>query len=304
MAQKAKKKIVKKSVKVVKARKAIEKSGKNLPAVIENQETSLSLSNTAQILEFGKVLNKYIKANHLSVEIEGKDYPLCGAWKFAGQAFGLTAIPVELIPQHKDGQYVTILYAKQKFEGTRKDKTKYSYEKDVPVFIGFANHADVLEGVRSRHKISKESTRPYLSYKCVVEVQRMSDDKVIGKGTSVCSNMETLKAGLDEFGVMGQAQTRTIARALKNLLDYVLNAADMQATPAEEMESFKEAEFQGEEPSKKTTVVKKQTPSEYQFGELMLRAKAGEKVLEKAKEHLVLTQEQIDALDRLENPKD
>lgn len=261
----------------------------------------LSLADPGQILKFGKVLNEYITKNKLSVEIEGKQYPLCGAWKFAGMNFGLTAIPVELVAKHKDGQYITILFIKKKFEAKRKDGSKYEYEKEVPVFSGFANHEGVIKSIRERSTITREITRPYFAYECKVEVRR-ADGHLVQQGQSVCSNLESAKAGFDEYAVMGQAQTRTISRALRNLLDFVLNAAGMESTPGEEMptmddEPFKEASVVNEQ---KKTVVTKPTLRADGFDKLVTRARRGEKVLEKAKENLTLTEDQIEVLEKIE----
>jgi hypothetical protein len=273
----------------------------------KQQLVSRDLNDPGQIMEFGKILNKYIADNKLSVNIKERDgkekkYPLCGAWKFAGNSFGLTAVPKKLTAKHKEGQYTTILYAKLKFEGKRKDGTKYEYEKEVVVFVGFTEHEKVIEGVRNRYKdkITREIVRPYYAYECEVDVERISDGKIMNTGKSVCSNLEVQKSGFDEYAVMGQAQTRTISRALKNLLDFVLNAAGMEGTPGEEIPHDVEHEVV---PESEKPLVKKQALDEDQFAKILGRAKAGDKVLEKTLEHFTMTQEQEDALRILENPQ-
>lgn len=292
--------IKKKRVKSSRLKKAKPKS--TAVAVVDSQvvqqpqnSTPLSLADSKQVMEFGKQLNAYIIANGLSVKIEDKDYPLCGAWKFAGISFGLTAIPVRLIAKHKEGQYVTFLYVKKKFEGTRKNGTKYSYEKEIPIFSGFSNHKEVIDDIRSRNTITKETTKPYYSYECEVEVSRISDGHVVQRGTSVCSNMESMKSGFDEYAVMGQAQTRTISRALRNLLDFVLNAAGMESTPAEEMEQFSENE-KGGAPSQPQGTAAKPNASDVLFEKLKVRALKGEKILDEALMKVNMTDAQIEAL--------
>lgn len=276
-----------------------------LPAPVEKKEQSLSLSSPTDILEFGKILQSYISSNKLSVKIADKDYPLAGAWKFAGLNFGLSADPVELKAEHQKGEYVTTLYAKQKIEGTRRDGSRYEYEKEYVVFVGFTKDTEIIDSIRSRVSITREITRPYYSYRCIVDVTRMSDGKLVGKGESVCSNLETLKAGFEEHAVMGQAQTRTIARSLKNKLDFVLQAAGFEGTPAEEMTgSEDELPFDREEKSTPPkTKVAKAKPSEKLFGELVERAKKGEKILAIYGEHLEFTDEQKEVLKALE-PKE
>jgi hypothetical protein len=266
---------------------------------------SRDLNDPGQIMEFGKILNKYIVDNKLSITMEERDgtkkqYPLCGAWKFAGSNFGLTAIPKSLVAKHKEGQYITILFAKLKFKGRRKsDNSEYEYEKEVPVFTGFVDHEHVIEGVRKRHTITREITRPYYAYECSVDVERIADGKVMNVGKSVCSNLEASKSGFDEYAVMGQAQTRTISRALKNLLDFVLNAAGMEGTPGEEIPTV-DAELVGETEDKKNTV-KKEVITEAQFEKYLGRAKKGEKVLDRMNEHFTMTPAQIEVISLLEN---
>jgi len=291
------------------AKKAPKKRRKHVPvkkgqevAIVKEEQSAvqvLSLTNMVEIMEFGKVLNKYIKANKLSVVIEGKDYPLCGAWKYAGVNFGLTAVPVELIPQHKEGQYVTLLWKKQLYEGKKKDGSTYKYEKDVVFFSGWAHHTELIDRMKVQNRVTREKTMPYYSYKCVVEVQRNSDGKVMTKGTSVCTNMEDMKAGFQEYAIMGQAQTRTISRALRNLLDFVLQAAGMEPTPGEEMPHEPEDRHSdGQTP--RTNNVTKPPASDYVFKQWVERAKKGEKVLDKALENLSLTDEQIEVLEAIE----
>lgn len=296
------------SKKPAKRRKSQPRKKSTAVAVVnKNDAMTLSLSNPAQIIEFGKVLNTYIKKNNLSVVIDGKDYPLCGAWKFAGANFGLTAVPTDITPKHKEGQYVTLLYIKKEFEARRKDGSVYKYTKEVPIFSGFTHHEDVIEKIRKRFTISKETVRPYYAYECKVDIKRISDDHVVSSGTSVCSNMETLKAGFDEFAVMGQAQTRTISRGYRNLLDYVLQAAGMEPTPGEEAEGVVEANESFEQraaPDKdtpKVVVIKKQKMSVEQLKKYIARAQAGEKILDKAREHFEMTDAQEKALDMVEN---
>jgi hypothetical protein len=278
-------------------------------AVVQPQQSQvLSLNNPAQIMEFGKVLKSYIVANGLSVKIEDKDYPLCGAWKFAGMNFGLTAVPVEITPKHKDGQYITILFAEREFEffdKKAKPPQKKKYKKVVPIFSGFTNHKDVIDEIRQREGeggIKREITRPYYSYECTVEVHRF-DGHVVTKGKSVCTNLESAKAGFDEYAVMGQAQTRTISRALKNLLDFVLQSAGMEPTPGEEMQGHEQEHQVPDEPpfAPPPDAPVKNTPSVVAWEKLVVRAQKGEVVSEMAKAHMSITDEQYDALKILES---
>lgn len=192
--------------------------------------TTLSLHDPGHIFEFAKVLKKYIKDNNLSVKIEDKDYPLCGAWKFAGANFGLTAKPIELKALHVRGEYITVLYAMKEFKSKKGDK----YKKEVPVFVGHLEDVKAQEVVRSRNEITREISKPYYAYECTVHVED-KDGRIVSIGTSVCSNLESAKYGYEQYAVMGMAQTRTISRAYRNKLDFVLNSAGFEDTPGEEM---------------------------------------------------------------------
>jgi hypothetical protein len=294
---KTKKRAPRKSAKLVKVKQT------KAVALVKNE--TLSLVDPGQVMEFGKVLNKYIEANSLSIKIEGKNYPLAGAWKFAANNFGLNAIPVECIALHKQGEYVTVLYAEKEFTGTRKDGTEYKYKKVVAVFAGYTAHKGVIDDVRSRHKIVNEIVRPYYEYKCRVEVRRAFDDKLVQQGMSVCSNLEINRAGNNESDIIGMAQTRTISRSLKNLLDFVLHAAGMESTPGEEMQGVKEQEWQDgnvvDEKKAAPPVVKKQTASDAAMEKLIAKAREGEDVIAKYKDSLDLTSDQIEVLEIIQN---
>lgn len=273
-------------------------------ALVKNE--TLSLVNPGQIMAFGKVLNKYILDNKLSIQIEGKHYPLAGAWKFAGNNFGLSAIPVECIAIHKPGEYVCVLYAEFEYTGKRKDPpyAEYKYKKTEAVFVGLTKATAEIADVRNRFKIVKEIIRPFYEYKCTVEVRRISDEKLVQRGESVCSNMELNRAGSQESDIIGMAQTRTISRSLKNLLDFVIHSAGMESTPGEEMQGVKEEGWQSAnvvDEKKAPPVVKKQTPSDVALQKLVDKAKQGEDVLSKYSDSLDFTKDQIELLQIVQN---
>lgn len=296
-----KKKVARKAPKKKARKKHVPVAKGNQLAVQHPKERTLSLVDPGQVMAFGKVLNKYILDNKLAIQIEGKHYPLAGAWKFAANNFGLMAIPVECIPVHKPGDYVIVLYAKFEYTGKRKDGTEYKYEKTEAAFVGFTRDKDEISGARTRHKIIKEIVRPFYEYKCKVEVRRISDDKLVQRGESVCSNMELNRAGSQESDIIGMAQTRTISRSLKNLLDFVIHSAGMESTPGEEMQGMNsDQQWQEAEEVKQGATVKKPTVSDSMFDTFVARAKKGEKVLEKVQENMTLTQNQIEVLEAIE----
>lgn len=261
--------------------------GSNVPA-------TLSLANPQDIMNFGRVLKGYIEANHLSVSIQGRDYAMVDGWKFAGMNFGLTAIPGTPTPKHLPGQYVIIMYIEKEFLNKR---TQEKYVKEVAIFNGFANDHDTIQHVRMENKISREVTRPYFAYECQCEVVKLSDGTRVSSGTGFCSNLEILKSGFDEYSVNSMSQTRSIGKAYRNLLGYVMNAAGIDPTPAEEMLDVEANDMEFRQGEKKKFDKNKLYPTEKAFTELLKRVLRGEPgVMEAARKHLQFTDDQEAAL--------
>lgn len=197
----------------------------------KRKNTSLSLANPADVMGFGQVLKGFIKENGLSVKIGDSDYSMVDGWKFAGLNFGLTAIPGKPVAMHKAGEYMTILYARREFFS----KTG-KYQKEVPVFAGFAHDKLILEEVSDREKPTRTMTKPYFAYENDCSIVKLSSPKIqISRGTGFCSNLEMLKTGFDEYSVISMTETRSIGKGYRNLLGFVMKAAGMATTPAEEM---------------------------------------------------------------------
>lgn len=262
-----------------------------------NKQVALSLANPKDVMQFGKVLKSYIKENKLSVIIEGKDYAMVDGWKFAGMNFGLTAIPHDPVIMHESGQYITILYI------TRDMKTKdnKSYKKEVPVFVGQADARDIIADVRSRFQITRELIKPFYAYKCECDIVKIFDNGRVSRGTGLCSNLEILKSGFEEYSVNSMAQTRSIGKAYRNLLGYVMNAAGFEPTPAEEMDEVKR-----HNDDSYVTVVpesKKPFPSDKQFYGMLQRVTQGTSSLEEAEKHFTLTADQKEAMKVVEDAR-
>lgn len=83
------------------------------------------------------------------------------------------------------------------------------------------------------------SNQEEIKWKADVEVVRLVDDKVVGRGFAVCSNKESKKRSFDEYAILSMAQTRAIGKAYRNLVGWVMKLAGYQSTPAEEMEEKK-----------------------------------------------------------------
>jgi len=87
-----------------------------------------------------------------------------------------------------------------------------------------------------------------VKYSAIVEIRRISDDKIMSRGIAVCSNKEASKRAFDEYAICSMAQTRAEGKAFRMLLSWIMKAAGFEATPAEEMD------FTQEEKNGKTTL--------------------------------------------------
>ncbi len=81
-----------------------------------------------------------------------------------------------------------------------------------------------------------------IKYSAIVEIRRISDDKIMSRGIAVCSNKEASKRSFDEYAICSMAQTRAEGKAFRMLLSWIMKAAGFEATPAEEMDFNKTPE--------------------------------------------------------------
>lgn len=277
-----------KSKKSIKINRAVKKPAKNLPAVVEKKEKTLSLADPAQVMGFGKTLKDFIIKNELSIKIGTTDYAMVDGWKYAGLNFGLTAIPSKPVAKHKPGEYITILYSL--VDAYTKDRKKY--QKEIPVFVGMSHDKGIIDEIRLREKITKEVTRPYFSYDCECDIERLSDKSKVQYGIANCSNLELEKVSFNENSILSMSQTRAIGKAYRNTIGFVMKAAGLGTTPAEEMTpDMKENSY-----SNFTEVSDLPGLSDTQFQNCIRKVIAGEMTVEKIKEHSTLTSEQENAL--------
>lgn len=249
----------------------------------DNQIIVRSLNNPEHVMSFGVVLKKFIVENHLSVNIEGNDYAMVSAWQYAGIAFGLTAVPEDPVRMHEPGQYTHILYKKE--ERTNKKSGK-KYMADVVAFVGFESDAEVMERMKSRIQVSKEEVKPYYEYSCKTIIKRIGTEEVISQGVATCSNLEKLKATFEQHAVASMCQTRSIGKAYRNLLGFIMKSAGYQDTPAEEMQGVKV-----EEPSTPKKDLRTQ-PNQKQFEAIVAHFTTGDMTMDHINYHYNLTPEQ------------
>ena len=175
------------------------------------EASSYSLSNPADLMEFSKVLKKYLKANSLTTEIQGHTYVNVDGWKFAGNNFQLSAIVEEPIGMSYD-ETIYILYENKTFYG----KGGKSWVKMVPYHIT-TNRKD-SNYVARHQKPVKRSTKHAYNYKCNCKIVRLSDGVVVSQGTGLCSNLEPSKIDFEEYAISSMSQTRAIGKAYRNII--------------------------------------------------------------------------------------
>ncbi len=163
---------------------------------------AFDLSKPVQALQVAAELQKFVIQQKLTVKIQDKDYPLVEAWQFAGSQFGLYPILVEC---KNESDYADRHYTwSDKWNNPREKKTQH------------------------------------FKYRSTVEIRRFSDDRILSRGSMVCTNDEQMKHTFDEYSVESMSQTRAEGKAWRMLLAWVMKAAGFEQTPAEEMEDAKE----------------------------------------------------------------
>lgn len=277
----------KSKIKITKSPKKRMRRPSSLPSVVEKKDKTLSLADPAEVMGFGKTLKDFIIRNELSVTIGLSDYAMVDGWKYAGLNFGLTAIPSKPIAKHNPGEYITILY--KTIDAYTKDKKKY--QKEVPVFVGMSHDKAIIEDVRLREKISKEITRPYFSYDCECDIVRLSNKSKVQYGIANCSNLELEKVSFNENSILSMAQTRAIGKGYRNAIGFVMKAAGLGTTPAEEMTPDMDGRFDDHQEVSDLPGL-----TDQQFQNSMKKVVAGQLTIEDIKSKCSLTPEQEKAL--------
>jgi len=209
---------------MAKQKKAIIKAEKK--ELVIPGKTQLNLHNPEHVMAFGKVLKSFIEKNGLSVEIQRTKFASADAWKFAAMNFGLTAIPKSPIKITGDSFYV--IYKKISF------KKNGEWQEMVKA----VDTTELMEQVnieKEDKKFVKFKAVKEIKYVCECDIVSMATGQKIGFGSMVCSNRELSKVSFDEYAIMSMAQTRSISKAVRNLLGFVMKEAGFEMTPAEEV---------------------------------------------------------------------
>lgn len=186
----------------------------------------LSLYNPQDVMDFGKVLKSFIVNNKLSTQIGGKDYAHVDGWKFAGMNFGLVAIPSEPIAMHQPGETMHL------FQRVIEKNTRQGIVQSLEWYLA-TQMPEAIELEKSRCKDFR--IMPVYKYRCSCEIINVATGQKLGSGSAICSSMELIKSGFDEYSIYSMSQTRAIGKGFRNLLGFVMNSAGIESTPAEEM---------------------------------------------------------------------
>ena len=83
----------------------------------------------------------------------------------------------------------------------------------------------------------ESATKDGVTYaKSEVELRRLSDNAVVGRGIATCSNSEPSKKSYQPYAIISMAQTRATGKAGRNVFGWIAKAAGYEATPQEEMD--------------------------------------------------------------------
>ena len=87
--------------------------------------------------------------------------------------------------------------------------------------------------------LTRRGTEPgqvEIKYMSKCEVRNINTGQLVATGVAICSNFEYSKKKFDEYAILSMAQTRSIGKAYRNLLAWLMKSAGFEATPAEEMD--------------------------------------------------------------------
>lgn len=79
------------------------------------------------------------------------------------------------------------------------------------------------------------STEKEFRWRATVEILN-NEGQVKARGTAICSNKESKRRNSDEYAICSMAQTRATGKAFRLLIGWMFKLANLEATPAEEME--------------------------------------------------------------------
>lgn len=108
------------------------------------------------------------------------------------------------------------------------------------MFAGFLSGLSAI--VEEPKDLSSEKE---VKWACATKLYN-KEGTVVGVGYALCSNKEASKKSFDEYAILSMAQTRSLGKAYRNKIGWIMKLANMEATPAEEMSQVQQT--QKEEP--------------------------------------------------------
>lgn len=186
----------------------------------------LSLYNPQDVMDFGKILKDFIVNNKLSTKIQGRDYAHVDGWKFAGMNFGLVAIVGEPVPMHQPGETMHL------FQRVIQKNSQHGIIESLEWYLA-TQMPEAIELEKTRCKDYR--ILPVYKYRCSCDIINVATQQKLGSGSAICSSLELIKSGFDEYSIFSMAQTRCIGKGFRNLIGFVMNSAGIESTPAEEM---------------------------------------------------------------------
>ena len=96
-----------------------------------------------------------------------------------------------------------------------------------------------------------------IAYECKCNLVNYATGVIVGHGYAICSNKEYSKKSFDEYAIASMAQTRSIGKAYRNLLSWLMKANGFEPTPFEEMDGVQD--FDNDKKAT-TTNAKKEPP--------------------------------------------
>ena len=85
-----------------------------------------------------------------------------------------------------------------------------------------------------------ESSETHTAYFCTCEIVHVESGTIVGKGHGVCENSEQGKKFYGRYAILGMAESRSVSRAYRNTIAFLIRLAGFEPTPAEEMDTFAE----------------------------------------------------------------
>lgn len=165
-----------------------------------------SISQPNQALQLANELSSYVEKQGLSITISNNKYVLVEGWQFALSQLGVVPMITKTI-DHSTREEVTFIIQKALYNNGK--KTGEFLEKRI-------------------------NTKIY-KHEAVCELVKIETGQIVGRGFAICTNEESSKHEFDEYAIQSMAQTRSIGKAARLLIGWLMKAAGYQSTPAEEM---------------------------------------------------------------------